>query len=120
MSTDRELLELAAKAVGARPYVDRAWPGLCLSDDPECGPFSVNEDGNAARDWNPLESDGDALRLAVKLGLRLTLPKYHRFGTTAEPQVETTPGHTVFRDDPMQQTREAIVNTAAEIGRAIP
>jgi hypothetical protein len=103
MSTDRELLELAAKAAGH-----------------EIDPIDAMHDPEDWAVWNPLNDDGDALRLAVRLGLRLTLPKYQRFGTTAEPQVETTPGHTVFRDDPMQQTREAIVNTAAEIGRAMP
>ena len=47
--TDRELLELAAKAVGKR-YVDgESW-------DEDAG-------------WNPLTDDGDALRLAVKLSL---------------------------------------------------
>lgn len=52
MKTDRELLELAAKAAGYReaginePYTD--W---------------------LLENWNPLESDGDALRLALKLRL---------------------------------------------------
>lgn len=108
MSTDRELLELAAKAAG---YLVQASPS---------GNFLISEPNRSMRLWTPLTDDGDALRLAVKLGLRLTLPKYQRFGTTAESQLESTPGHTVFRDDPMQQTREAIVNTAAEIGRAMP
>lgn len=110
MSTDRELLELAAKAAG--------YPIDIIGD--EAVIFGLDAGPDGPREWDPLNDDGDALRLAVRLGLRLTLPKYQRFGTTAEPQVETTPGHTVFRDDPMQQTREAIVNTAAEIGRAMP
>jgi hypothetical protein len=56
----------------------------------------------------------------VELGLRLTLPKYKGFGTTADPQNGPTAGCTAFRDDPMQQTREAIVRAAAEIGKALP
>jgi hypothetical protein len=71
-----------------------------------------------AKPWNPLTDDGDALRLAVALGLRLTLPKYKGFGTSAEPQNGSTAGCTAFRDDPMEQTREAIVRAAAEIGAA--
>lgn len=90
--TDDELLALAAKAGGI----------------------------DTAKAWNPLTDDGDALRLAVALGLRLTLPKYKGFGTTADPQNGETAGCTAFRDDPMQQTREAIVRAAAEIGAGMP
>ena len=48
MSTDRELLELAAKAAGVHPH------------DIECT-------------WNPLTDDGDALRLAVKLEMEVCI-----------------------------------------------
>jgi len=48
--TDRELLELAAKAAGI-PWV-------------EGGPSRMGWAG-----WNPLTDDGDALRLAVKLNI---------------------------------------------------
>ncbi len=47
MKTDRELLELAAKAIGL---------GGCT--------IKVGR-----KNWNPLSDDGDALRLAVKLNL---------------------------------------------------
>lgn len=56
--SDRELMEMAAKAEG-RPApwdsndVYTAWVG-----DPETGHW-----------WNPLCNDGDALRLAIKLDL---------------------------------------------------
>jgi hypothetical protein len=54
--TDRELIELAAKAAS----VEYGWQHIY--DDYE---------GSTAEkwDWNPLTDDGDALRLAVKLGL---------------------------------------------------
>ena len=52
--TDRELLELAAKASGE---LTASW---CGND--------AYFDGVLSR-WNPLEDDGDALRLAVKLEL---------------------------------------------------
>jgi hypothetical protein len=48
MTTDRELLELAAKAAGFREYDEHYVP------------------------WNPLVDDGDALRLAVKLKINLS------------------------------------------------
>jgi hypothetical protein len=53
--TDRELLEAAAKAAGMR----LTWDG----DNP---PYPrATTDGHWNPSWNPLERDGDALRLAV-------------------------------------------------------
>ena len=69
---DQELLELAAKAAGyaraeqlhdGRFGVWRVWRG----QDGEIG-------GDELVPWNPLTDDGDALRLAVKLGLRIYAP----------------------------------------------
>jgi len=57
--TDRELLELAAKAAGMAIEYDEGF-GMYWSDDKFSGMF-----------WNPLHNDGDALRLAVKLGLTI-------------------------------------------------
>ena len=54
MKTDRELLELAAKASGE---LTASWYGN-----------DAYFDGVLSR-WNPLNDDGDALRLAVKLRL---------------------------------------------------
>ena len=58
-TTDRELLELAAKAAGAEYEVD--------VDD-----YSIwlhSEIGGVTGEWNPLTDDGDALRLAVTLSI---------------------------------------------------
>lgn len=62
MRTDRELLELAAKAAGFH----FSWVGPD-QDIPE-----ILEKGT----WNPLAFDGDALRLAVKLQLWLHVEEY--------------------------------------------
>lgn len=56
MRTDRELLELAAKATGR---------GIEVPDDAD-GVFVDREKG---RVWNPLTDDGDAFQLAVALRL---------------------------------------------------
>ena len=57
----------------------------------------------------PLTDDGDALRLAVKLGLRVETPKYKGYGSTCGNQV-------VFQDGcPCAQTRRAIVRAAAAL-----
>lgn len=54
----REMLELAAKAVGGVLTYGTGW-GTVEKDQP-----LLNE-----RRWNPLTDDGDALRLAVKLNI---------------------------------------------------
>lgn len=60
--TDRELLELAAKAAGIDgAYFDNDNP-IC------CGIYQARGEYY----WNPLISDSEALRLAVKLKLIIT------------------------------------------------
>ena len=94
--TDRELLELAAKAAG---YKKRFVHYL---------------------GWNPLIDDGDALRLAVKLGLGVSVPLgYKRTDVVAfsDSRINVIESH---GSDPLAATRRAIVRAAAEIGRQMP
>lgn len=58
---DKELLELSAKAHG----------GLVQSE-PNGDWIHEDANGNRGAWWNPLADDGDAFRLAVKLGLQIT------------------------------------------------
>ena len=99
---DKELLELAAKAAG----VEVEWrngSGCFYYDDPVTG----------REEWSPLDDDGQALRLAVKLGLQV-------YGREIGGSIE---GFDVFVDeadcgnDPYAAARRAIVRAAAEIGR---
>lgn len=53
--TDRDLLELAAKAAGMRIQ----WDEFCD------GYIRLNDAGIDIDCWDPLEDDGDALRLAI-------------------------------------------------------
>ena len=100
--TDREMLELAAKAAG-----------VCLED----GHHWV---GGFWTRWNPLTDDGDALRLMVRLRLE---PRFidNSHSNGAEPSRVTL--HNVagivenIDDDPLAATRRAITRAAAEIGR---
>jgi hypothetical protein len=102
MKTDRELLELAAKASGE---LTASWYGN-----------DAYFDGVLSR-WNPLNDDGDALRLAVKL--RLTV-SWDRFDD--EDYATATPPHThqgydcMVSQDPYAATRRAITRAAAAIG----
>lgn len=104
MKTDRELTELAAKAIGIKP------------DD-------FSHDGTAffgrAR-WNPLADDGDALRLAVTLGMRIFV--YSEEDCECSVFADGTDINWVVRrkDDPYAVTRRAIVRAAAAIGEAMP
>jgi hypothetical protein len=110
--TDRELLELAAKAAGIEAH---DWlPGLGFAVDV---PWKHGL-SNVER-WNPLNDDGDALRLAVKL--RLTVHTYDEdnspssWGVSAGPMwVDECVPHD---SDPYASTRRAIVCAAAAIGQ---
>jgi hypothetical protein len=92
--TDRELLELAAKAAGVK--FD------CFD--------SVFFDENG-KTWNPLTDDGDALRLAVKLEL------IDQVGVSQALDYWLSRVQVGF--DPYAATRRAIVRAVAEIGRTM-
>jgi len=98
--TDRELLELAAKAAGI-DYYTRAQSGGMLTDNGE---------------WNPLTDDGDALRLAVTCGIcfgpNLDGDRAVAYGEDGRNIVE------LHGTDPYAATRLAIVRAAAGIGRS--
>lgn len=109
MSADRELLELAAKAVA----IELKWSSV-EGLSPRCA--------DTFDTWNPLTDDGDALRLAVKLKKFPHLlhdgdgviTGYEAKRNSFSPIIEQ------FGDDPDAATRRAIVRAAAEIGRATP
>jgi hypothetical protein len=102
--TDRELLELAAKAAGIELG---GW-----SEDLHA--FWKGRTGDAT--WNPLTDDGDALRLTVKL--RIELEFGSDFVNTGRSQ-NLGEWHLAQEklSDPYAATRRAIVRAAAEIGR---
>lgn len=104
--TDKELLELAAKAAG----MTEKW----------------TKDGIYVREqfcevpWNPLKDDGDALRLAAKLNIDLT---FYPCPQIAEPWVEAATENNasdeLLQSDPYAATRRAITRAAAEIGKTL-
>jgi hypothetical protein len=108
--SDRELLELAAKAAG----YGEVWT---LDNYPNTFYIGPRYTGGAPkyRAWNPLTDDGDALRLAVKLGLTVT-PNYHVEQRSLGVIVFT---ELADSEDSCTATRRAIVRAAAEIGRNI-
>lgn len=112
--TDRELLELAAKAAGL----------------PECGwmgPAFMYVKGNTFTDWNPLTDDGDALRLAVRLHINIELNNGSATAVwfdlaASKTHVVEEPCDEEFEGWPAKEAaaRRAIVRAAAEIGRQMP
>ena len=67
--------------------------------------------------WNPLEDDGDALRLAVKLRLEILNDGYMVVVRTG--MLSNKAWQTPLWEDECESTRRAIVRAAAEIGKAM-
>lgn len=102
--TDKELLMLAAKAVGV-PLVER----IGMHRDY----FADDRTGN---EWNPLTEDGDALRLAVKLNIDIN-PLWGD-----ECCTQSVGGDFFYEErgeNPYAATRRAIVRAAAAIGEKL-
>lgn len=91
--TDDELLEFAAKAAGIWDAKNN-----CI-DIP----------------WNALTNNGDALWLAVKLRIHITMSSYANVVCRQGDEFRSIEP---YGDDPWAATRRAIVRAAAAIGRA--
>ncbi|MDH0300662.1 MULTISPECIES: hypothetical protein [unclassified Pseudomonas] len=102
--TDNDLLFLAAKAIGG------------AFDAPT---ESITLDGGIEyTQWNPLEDDGDALRLAIELAIEIS-PCPATDSVMCEPKGKPESIITTEALDDFG-ARRAIVRAAAEIGRAQP
>jgi hypothetical protein len=111
--TDTELLELAAKAAGIALL-------RCRLHDPACRDFLLVErasDDNAIG-WNPLTDDGDAMRLAVRMGIALDRTSNRCWTFVAGMAIQGV-CEEFYGDDSYAATRRAIVRAAAEIGKAM-
>ena len=94
--TDKELLELAAKAAGIE--LGEYWT-----------PY-LEEIHN--QHWNPLRNDGQALRLAVKLELDVMCASVRSVEDNVNITIEAG-------TDLYAATRRAIVRAAADIGKTL-
>lgn len=113
---DRELLEMAAKAAG----IELLWP-LYMPGATEVPMLTKSMKDTVVTWWSPLADDGDALRLAVKLGIEIV--PMHNCQVDAVLYMDGTEIVHVaesMREDKFSATRRAIVRAAAEIGKAMP
>ncbi len=111
--TDRELLELAAKAAG----ISASWQHLPDADyDAEHDGMWLNGERTPDNNthWNPLRCDGDAIRLAAKLRINILFSGgFYHVGTSHHIM-------DICRLGGMDEIRHEIVVVAAEIGKAMP
>jgi len=96
--TDRELLELAAKAAGIAPV-------LCYESRRNLLRIG---DRSSYRLWRPFTDDGDALRLAVQL--HISIRHLRRPGVV----IAASAVGIGYKDDRFAATRRAIVLAAAK------
>lgn len=108
MNNDKELLELAAKAAG---IVWFAWI--------KHGSYGGLTTPNGM--WNPLTDDGDALRLAVKLHMKVYPGEAYAWEAAIADYSHNFSGVCDEEEEPdtYAATRLAIVRAAAEVGKAL-
>ena len=98
--TDHKLLALAAKAADLWDILEETEDGFEFM-----GSFEI---------WNPLDNDGDALRLAVKLSLSIDTDHGESSVFQHDFDISCNEPH---GSDADAATRRSIVRAAAEIGR---
>jgi len=127
--TDRELLELAARAAGMvileRPWNDEDGWFFCEHHGQPAMHFrTFGKPYHCSKPWLPLTDDGDALRLAVRLRIAPTF--YNDGKTVFSGYCAVTPKYgrgyhdpinEPIGDDPSSAWRRAVVRRAASIGK---
>lgn len=115
MSTDRELLELAAKAAGIFPtcFWSQDFTRFFYQKASEPGSSEI-----VNVPWNPLTDDSDALRLAANLDMILEMNDMSCGALCARGEWHYE--SVVANLGKLPATRRAIVRAAAEIGKAMP
>ena len=108
MKTDRELLELAAKAAGISFFVDSHGRGMEMHANLMPCP------------WNPLTDDGDALRLAEQCSLTVCMDGIGTVSACDErrkDEIFVTQSIHECGGSRITATRRAIVRAAASIAQ---
>jgi len=102
---DRELLSLAAAGAGYRT--------VCIEGGPLPGFYLTSPPGEGEpKLWDPLNDDGDALRMAVRLRFELAVFRDHSTAYNSTGWADE-----LHKTDAAAATRRAIVRAAAQIGQ---
>lgn len=111
--SDKELLELAAKAVGLHVKANR------VDEDDKFTHLVVGQKFTREKiDWNPLTDDGDCARMEAALGINV---EWSALGVVCGKRgFETTELFNNHAGDKQEARRMASLRIAAEIGKAIP
>jgi hypothetical protein len=107
-AADRELLELAARALGA-VFVEVDGEGYGNLQFP---------DGSVVNAWNPLQFSGDTFDLQVQLGLTVRVDRQAQRSVAAWDDGERYTEHWNEGIDERAATRRAVTRAAAEIAKA--
>ena len=113
--TDKELIELAAKAAGLEGEWQR---DTNFVQERYCFEISyINQGMMTSVEWNPLREDGAALRLAVRLSINVMfIGNVVRCFRSEEDFVAVDEEIEYFFDDKQKAVRRAIVRCAAKLG----
>lgn len=107
--TDKEMLELAAKAARYTIHIDVVEGGVLFQKD--------SDDGRSDYSWNPVKDDGDAFRLMTRL--KFSIDRWNLYVNIS------IGGDFIYRmmfDGTLEEDefiRLAIVMAAAEIGKGM-
>lgn len=123
MNTDNEMLEFAATAM--RNLYDPRFLNYEIRYGTVCLELGARR-GDIIVYWNPLESDADAFRLAIDLGIVVHPQCYDDYskpfvGCFAfnDDGVEISSSRCEIGNDKYKSTRRAITSVAAELGKLI-
>lgn len=109
--SDRELLEMAAKAAGIELWHEDVFKNGLTRKVSQAGVLR----------WNPLTNDDDALRLLRRLELDISHDnERNAVSVTNQCDVSIEVGMPDEAGDIYATLRRAIVRAAAEIGKAMP
>lgn len=108
MSTVRELVELAAEAVG----IQGAWQEFVNEPGAFIGRYAQPRDGVTGYYWKPHTDDGDSMRLATDLGMSLKRTRLASANRTAAIAAE------IPRDDHHPRDISELVEIADDAGAA--
>lgn len=131
--TDRELLELAAKAAGYKKYYSHYLGRdsfVTYEEAYYCDVKKCQVVGEKTMNWNPLTDDGDSRRLQVALAIDLRFGVSDLYGPYAHARTEVRRGDSIdFHEiclpmgllpDANATARRGVLEVAAAIGKAMP